>query len=260
MPNPTSDLIAYVNSLHVPHAPPQKIGLKREFAVADPGPGQASAAIDAGSLVAFTANVTAQHRSDALNSTLIAQLHADTLYDKSDNTEVMNWYRAYLEVLTNVGWPSQAFQFQNYNASGSSFAIDAAVTSIVASFVDPAQLAVVQAALSALDNLGSGDPWYKVWDSSTHTATGGGFQLSMCTDAPGTDNQNTLVMKVSAYAFQTTESTTRFLWESYNSSDTSLQYTTATMVLDEDVYSLVRDSIVAKLGANATNYIGNLNI
>jgi hypothetical protein len=252
-----TELFAFVDSLNIqpPSEQMRKTQVTLMGAAATDAP---SANVDGGSLVAFTANVSDQHRSDALNSTLIAQLHANTLFDKNNNDQVISWYGAYLDVLTHLGWPAQKSQFQNYQASGSTFSIDTAITSIVTSFLTADEAAIVKAALDALNNLGSGDPWYKVWDSSTHSADGGGFQLGMCSDANGAINS--LVLKLSSYAFHTTESTTRFLWADYSSSDTTLRYVSDTVVLNEDVYSQVRQQVIDKLGANAAAYIGNLSI
>lgn len=170
----------------------------------------------------------------------------------------MKWYGNYAMIMGKVGWVIQDFQFQNYTASGSSFTIDQAIVGIVGTFLPAEQAAIVKAALDALSNLGSDDPWYKVWDSSSHSTIGGNFQIVPCDDANGAINS--LVMKLSAYAFQTTETTTRFLWSNYNSSSTQLQFSSQTVTLNEDVYSQVRDAIIQKLGANASTFIGNLSI
>lgn len=219
---------------------------------------KATASVDAGSLVSFVADVSDQHRSDALNSTLLAQLNSDTLFDRFDKTQLMNWYQNYASVLGKIGWTMQAFQFQNYQASGSTFSIDAAIASICAAFLPASEIAVVKAALDALSNLKSTDTWYTVWDQHTHNANGGNFQLASCSDNNG--KVNSLVMQMSAYAFNTTQTTTRFLWTNYDSSQTDLHYATQTATLNEDVYSKLRGQIVTKLGTKAADFIGDLAI
>lgn len=243
------DRINFVHSLQI-DAP------SRLLAAASDAP--QSANVDAGSLVSFTSGVSDQHRSDALNSTLLAQLNSDTKFDRFDHAHVIDWYKNYASVLGKVGWTMQDFQFQNYQASGSTFSIDTAITQIVTAFLPASEVAVVRATLNALSSLDSDDPWYTVWDRSSHSADGGNFQLSTCTDHDGA--VNTLVMQMSAYSFTTTETTTRFLWTNYHSSSTELHYATQTATLNEDVYSQVRSAIIAKLGAKASQFIGTLNI
>ena len=50
------------------------------------------------------------------------------------------------------------------------------------------------------------------------------------------------------------------MWTDYHSSDTRLRYAQQTATLNEDVYSMVRQAIIAKLGDKATTYIGSLDI
>ena len=255
-----SEITDFVTGLELPETHPQlqELATAGRLTATDVPAGQPTAAIDAGSLVSFAAQVSSQHRSDCLNSLLVAQLNSDKLYNRFDPTQVISWYKNYGTVMSNIGWVLQDFQFQNYQASGSTFSIDTAITSIVTSFLPAPEVAVVEATLNALSNLGSDDPWYKVWDSSSHSANGGNFQL-----APASDNNgevNSLVVKISAYAFSTTETTTRFLWTDYNSSDTQLQYAQQTATLNEDVYAQIRQAIIDKLGDRAATYIGNLSI
>jgi hypothetical protein len=217
-----------------------------------------SAVLDEGSIIAFTANVSADHAEAALNTALLAQLNSDKLYNRFDPNQIMAWYRNYQKVLGICGWTMQDFQFQDYKASGSSFTIDKAIADLVASFLPAQQVKVVKAALDALKNLSSDDPWYKVWDSSTHNASGGNFQIAMASDDDGAPNS--LVLKVSAYSFQTSQTTTRFLWTTYNASDTTLNYAMQAMTLNEKIYDQVAETIAKKIGKAAKEKIHELDI
>lgn len=55
--------------------------------------GDEAAYVDAGSLVSFVAGVSGQHKSDALNSTLLAQLAANKKFDREKQT--VEWYDFY---------------------------------------------------------------------------------------------------------------------------------------------------------------------
>ena len=220
-------------------------------------PDQPAADIDKGSLVSFVAGVSEQHQSDALNSTLLAQLNSDKKFDRFDPAQVINWYKNYTNVLSNVGWTMQDFQFQNYQASGSTFSINTAILELVSSFMSPAGVAVVKATLEGLAKLSDDDPWYQVFDTSSDSANGGNFQLGQCDDEGGT---GPLVMSSTGFSFTTTEQATRFLWWEYSSSDTQLHYATQTATLDNDVYSQVRQQIIEKLGDKAHKFIAGLEI
>jgi hypothetical protein len=258
----STDLIAYVDGLELAEHPPAVRQLIDSGALAAPpappvDTEKPGASIAKGSLVAFTAGVSLRHRHDAINSTLLAQLASDKEFDRFNSAQIMEWYKKYIAVLGKVGWDVQELQFQNFEASGSTFTIDAAIVEIVSSFLAGPEVAVVQATLNSLSKLESNDPWYVVWDSSSHKADGGNFQIIPCADEAG---KGDLVMGLSAYAFTTTETSVRFLWTNYNSSSTKLKFATQATTLDEDVYSQVRSAVIAKLGDNAITTVKELKI
>jgi hypothetical protein len=256
----SDELVAYVKDLELAEYPAAVKELVDAGALVQTPPApsdKGSGSIDKGSLISFTAGISPQHQSDAQNSVLLAQLNSDKLFDRFDPNQVIAWYKNYTGVLSKIGWPLQEFQFQNYTASGSTFSIDQAIIAIVSSFLSGPEVAVVEATVNALSNLKSDDPWYKVWDSSTHSANGGNFQMAQCSDGGGT---GPLALACSGYAFTTSETTTRFLWVEYHASDTKLQFASQVATLDESVYSQVRDQIIAKLGVMAKAYVDNLDI
>lgn len=217
-----------------------------------------SAHIDAGSVVSFTSEVSAEHASAVLNTALLAQLNSDKSYNRFDQNKIMDWYKNYQKVLGMCGWTIQDFQFQNYEASGSTFSVNQALLDLAATFLSQAELNIVKAALSSLAHLRSDDPWYTVWDINSHNENRGNFQVASASDTSG--NKNTLVLKISGYTFQTTEITTKFLWEIYHSSNTKLSYTSQAITLNEDVYDKVKDIIIEKLGNKAVQNINSLDI
>ncbi|HTI28503.1 MAG TPA: hypothetical protein VL652_46410 [Kutzneria sp.] len=250
----TNDRIAYVNSLDlgVHNALARRTGGD----VPASGPG---AALDAGSLMAFTANVSTLHRSDALNSTLLAQLNSDKMFDRFNPDQLIPWYRNYTNVLSNVGWTMQNFSFEHYKASGSTFSVSNAVLEILTAVLSGNDLKLISATLNSLKNLeSSNDPWYKVWDQKSHSQQNCNFQLSTCNDEGG--SANTLTMRLSGYSLKTSTDATRFLWVNYSSSSTDLQYSSQTCVLNEDVYGTVRSTVIGKLGNRATDFVKNLDI
>lgn len=249
--------IAAIHALDIPAPPPAALNkpMARTEAVES---GKPSANIDGGSLVAFVTGVSTGHRSDALNSTLLAAMASDKLHDRNDPKQVIQWYEKYNSVLQLCGWDAQQFSFQKYTASGSSFSINDAIIEIVTAAATGPEVAVVEAALNALRSLGSDNPWYDVWNQHSHSTNGGNFQIVPVSDTNG--ERNTLVMEVSAFAFQSTEVDTTFLWTNYHSSDVKLQYGNQTMTLDEDVWDQVSATVVAKLGDNSRSQIGNLSI
>jgi hypothetical protein len=209
--------------------------------------------VDDGSLVSFVAGISAQHQSDVLNSTLLAQLAANKAYDREQQTD--QWYRKYQEVLETVGWVVQAFEFEKYQASGSTFTVDQAVREILGAIATGDEMAVVNETLNALNALSDGSGQMVLWNSASHTSSAGNFQISICSET------GPLVsMKNSAFYFTTTQASTRFLWFGYSSSDMTLYKSAHRMTLDEGVYAAVREAVIKKLGDRASTFVADLDI
>ncbi|MET8763357.1 hypothetical protein [Lentzea sp. NPDC004782] len=253
----TNDRLAYIRRLDIgAHPTALRAGLGDGDPVPEKGP---AAAIDKGSLVSFTRDVSGQHRSDALNSCLLAQLNSDKLFNRFDPGQLMDWYRNYTNVLSNIGWVIQDFEFEHYQASGSTMSVSSAVFEILSAVLSGNDLKLVSAALNSLAKLEkSNSPWYQVWDSSSHDQANSNFQLSHCND--NGDKANTLEMTLSGYSLRTKSSATRFLWVDYESSSTDLMFSSQACTLDEDIYSQVRKEIIKKLGKNATTFVANLEV
>ncbi|MFD4637291.1 hypothetical protein ACFWN2_08260 [Lentzea sp. NPDC058436] len=251
----TTDRAAFVHALDIGVVHPKLARPRMANEVTPQGP---TAAIDAGSLMSFTSDVSAVHRSDALNSTLIAQLNSDKLFNRFDPAQLIPWYQNYTTVLSHLGWDIQQFSFERYQASGSTMSVSTAVLGVLGAVLPAGELALVAAALKALAALKSNDPWYQVWDVTTHDQSNGNFQISNCVDHDG--DGNTLVMRLSGYSLHTTDTTVRFLWNDYQTSSTDLMFASQACTLDEDVYSQVRAAVIKKLGDKAVQYVGNLDI
>lgn len=256
LPLTASDRIDFVHGLDIDNTHPK---LGRPRLVADVPQSGPAAAIDAGSLLSFTANVSGGHRSDALNSTLIAQLNSDKLFNRFDADQLIPWYQNYTSVLSHLGWDIQNFNFEHYQASGSTMSVSSALLDILGGVLSGAELKMVAAELQSLAALErNNDPWYQVWDQTTHDQSNCNFQMGSCDDNNGA--VNTLAMKLSAYSLKTSSRATRFLWVDYQSSSTDLMYADQVCTLDEDVYSAVRTAVIKKLGDKATQYVANLDI
>lgn len=212
---------------------------------------QPSGYVDDGSMVSFVAGVNQQHQQDALNSTLLAQLAANAQYDRTKDT--VNWYKAYAQVLETVGWQVQNFNFNQFEASGNTFTVDAVVLQLLSSIATQDELAIAKATIDALQGLDKGDGRLALFNSASHPASNGNFQL-----AAAVESNNILMLKVGAFYFYSNETTTDFLWWHYSSSDTKFWQGGQVMNLNDQVYGQVRQQIIDKLGSHAKTAIQNL--
>jgi hypothetical protein len=210
--------------------------------------------VDLGSTVSFVSGVSSDNQDDVLNSTLLAQLAANKKFDREKDTP--NWYKFYADVLGNVGWVIQQFSFQKYQASGASFEVDKVVLQILGSIASGNDIAVVQQTLDALKALsGKNDQRFVIFDTSSQSQSAGNFQISLATESGGK-----VVMSLGAFHFATSQTTTRFLWSSFSTSNSQIYQGGQTVTLNSSAYGKVRQQVIDRLGDNAKKFIANLDI
>jgi hypothetical protein len=209
--------------------------------------------VDAGSLVSFVAGVSAQHKSDVLNSTLLAQLAANKKYDREEQT--VEWYKFYRTVLENVGWVVSGFNFTKFKGEGSTFTADKVIAEILKTIATREDKQVIDATIAALKALDDGDGRLIIWNQNSTKLKKGNFQISACAESGGV-----VVMKLGAFYFSTDKTVTRVLWFAFSSSKTEMYQGGQAINLNEDVYKGVRQTVIDKLGGKAEAFVGDLDI
>ncbi|MFC0514511.1 hypothetical protein ACFFGT_09875 [Mucilaginibacter angelicae] len=243
--------IDYIRSLEIETFDGQELDT-RAASIAETGENEAGF-VDAGSLTSFVAGLTITHKEDTLNSTLLAQLAANKAFNREEQTK--EWYGKYHEVLENVGWVISAFQFTEYETSASSFTVEKVVIEILTAIATQSEILIAIKMLEALKNASADSKPFKIWDSSSHDAVNGNFQIGTCLESDGN-----VAMSLGAFHFKATEVKSTFLWFNYARTSIKLYKGAQQVVLNEQIYSVVRKMIIEKLGNNAVNYVANLEI
>lgn len=211
------------------------------------------AAVDAGSLVSFVGGISGLHKSDVLNSTLLAQLAATKQYDRY--TQTRQWYEFYTNVLANVGWVMPGFVYRRYEPSGSSLILSDAVIKILSAIATGDEMKVVMEALSGLRDNPNNEGPLVLFDHQSFPEQLGTFQVF-----PVSVDRGDVVMALAALEFQAEKHVTRFLWWSWTSMNVKLFESAQKGVLNEDIYSQVRQDVIDKLGDNAKKFIHDIEI
>lgn len=241
--------VGYINSLELDVKSLKKLRKEKIKIVDEDEAGY----VDSGSLVSFVSGISALEKSDVLNSTLLAQLAANTAFDRWEDTE--NWYKKYVEVLENVGWVIENFNFTKYKTKQKTFTMDKAVLEILRAIATGEQEEVINETIDALEALDDGDGKLVLFDTNGSNLTKGNFQM-----ATAQSDGETVSMALGAFYFSSKQSATRFLWFEYKKISTTLFKAAQKVVLNEEVYDKVRDAINKKLGDAAVEYVANLDI
>jgi hypothetical protein len=242
----------FINELELPAVQPGMKKLFRPEAHAFQE-GTEGAATDCGSLVSFVSGISATHKSDVLNSTLLAQLAASKKYDRFYDT--INWYNYYISVLAQVGWVIPAFAFREYSPSGQSLVLSEAILDIMSAIATGNELKILATTLNSLKEKPGNEGPLVLFDQQSYPETIGTFQIFPVSEADGQ-----LVMALSAMQFNSEKHVTKFLWWSWSTTSVRLRQSAQKAVLNEDVYSKVRQQVIDKLGDRAAQFIKDIEI
>ena len=246
---------------------------------------QRSANVVAASVVGFADGIFGQQKEDLLNSTLLAQLAANRKHDRVKDT--IKWYELYRSVLEKLGWSLEKqrlsggplaharpitdrgdlagpplvpgrlsqFRFARVMVDRPRFTADTTVLNLLRKRVNEDAFGATQAALEALRGLDDRDRRVVIFESSSHNAGRGNFQIVAVSVGP----DEVLQMTIAAVFFVTTERVSRVLSFNFAGSSTQMFQARDTLTLNPAVYDAVRDQVMQQLGDQAAAYIDELN-
>ncbi|XP_062498891.1 uncharacterized protein LOC134176225 [Corticium candelabrum] len=191
---------------------------------------------------------------DVQNSCLLAQLAATKKVPDSEK-DLVAWYKAYKEVLENIGWRITDFGFNKSETSSSSFTVKKAIIGFLETLIPGAELTGIKTAIDALSKAANGDT-LEVFKKTSKKEEHGKFQVG--TAKPSND---TVTFQAGAFYFPSSSSsgTVAFFFD-WSVSNMQLYQADQTMDLNLEIYKEVRDDIIKKLGPHAKTYVKNIEI
>ena len=205
-------------------------------------------------IVSFVSGVTAERREAIVNSSLLAQLVAAKRVP--DATRIYDWYDAYFEVLTNVGWVVQDKSFAEYREAGTNFEAHKAILAVatVALGAAPTALAIVTSTINALHSMDESRPWITIFNRESQEAKTARFQISLAEqDADGQFFVNLL-----AFGLEASADVTQVLFFKAKKEKAKLRHYSGRVTINATVLDSVRDAIKAKLTSHVSSYVSQL--
>lgn len=253
---PATDPVEFVRSIELAE-PRYKLpeSLRNKTLVRDTPPdNKKEGYVVGGGLTAFTENVKGISKQDILDATLFAQLASDRKYDREHDTQ--NWYTYYKYILGNIGFVVENFSFQEYQASGGTFTMDAVVIELLAAIATGGQSIIITETLKAFSALANTDRQITIFSQQSASTNNGNFQVYPCDQAATGE----VSMAMGAFYFNSDHHETSFLFFSWSSSNTHVYKGGQKTVLNQNVYSKVRSDVSAKLGDNAVNLVASIDL
>lgn len=209
------------------------------------------AAVVGSEIVAFADGVNSAQRQDLVNSTLLAQLVANKMV--AERHRFIDWYNAYFDALTNIGWFVQDRNFATYAESSENFEAHQAILKVAATVLGaaPSALLVVTNTLQALQAMDASSPWLTLFARESQSAETASFQISAVEQ--GADRQP--VVSLMAFGLQAHTGMTQVLFFKGRTSDVTLHHWSSRMSIDPDVVAAVRQILKEKLASHVVDYV-----
>jgi len=237
--------LRYIRGVQLP--PPHKLS-KQEPAleIGDDTHG----AVGASSLVSFVGDLSLENKQDVMDSTLFAELAANAQFDRK--TELARWYARYLEVLNIVGWVTSGYQTSRIEDARSKGAVDNVVFQILASVLSGNELELFRQTVQAMKGSERG---ITIFDRSSYGTTLNDFRLGVCMEDRGN-----VIFQVFYFDYATSGTVTNVLWFQFTGDNVTFNGGQQKMELNTQLYDVVRDSVLLKLGQNTMMEIEAMEI
>ena len=214
------------------------------------------AAVVGSEVISFVRGVSVERRQDIVNCALLAQLAADAKI--KDRTNLFEWYDAYYEVLTNLGWVIQDKGFASYEEEAQGLEAHEAILKVATVLLSPSPtaLAVVVSTIEAMKSMEADNPWITIFDRESRSAETAKFQIALAEEA----ENGKFMVSMMAFALKADSTLTQVLFFKIRSDKVSLKHRSGSVTINEDVLAGVRDKIRAKLIGRTGGFIDSLDL
>ncbi len=209
--------------------------------------------LNAKSLVSFVSEVNGQRRSDVLNSVLLAQLAANKQFP--EEAQILDWYKAFVKVLNNLGWTIEAAEFSSFVSSSTIFEVENAIIDILTAAFGGTFQSVIIKTLGAIKSLSDTNGKITAFEKNTHSLSKGAFQIGLAKEENGT-----VSLQLGTFLLTSSNEIKKILFFKSSKDKTRLDYTSRQGTLNEEVYNNIRQPVMDKLGGKVTEFIAEVEI
>lgn len=130
-------------------------------------------------LFSFAQGVDSKVREAISDSALLAQLVANKR--ASAQTAPLEWFKAYSDVVQNVGWTLQEGGWTDYTAQGNAFEVHEKILEVMAVALGPAPaaLAIIASTVTALKAMKPDSSWLTIFSRESQKAKIARFQIGL---------------------------------------------------------------------------------
>ncbi|KAI0325087.1 hypothetical protein GY45DRAFT_289213 [Cubamyces sp. BRFM 1775] len=205
------------------------------------GYGEDTASVVAGSALAFSGSVPQQLKDDVINSTLFAQLVANSKRDRENDAS--GWYGAYKQALVSLGWYMMDVQLVELSEVQGFGTVERVVNHLGATFLNGQQLVQFASMTQALQEPTNKDAEQTFNAMSTGSdSKSANFQMGVVYVTSGNP-----CMPIQQCVYTSSQEVDRVLYDRIDSAQIKFLTGNQTMLLNGEVYNVLRQIVIDKL-------------
>jgi hypothetical protein len=159
-------------------------------------------------------------------------------------------------VLERLGWAGEAFAFVEAKSASGTLKMDRAALEVIQAIAIGGQLAILVKTMETLRKLGDGDRAIRIFDIQARQDLSGNFQIG----AAQKGDNGAISVALGAFRFSASDNRGTFLFWSWGAEQVKFWTAVQKMTLNPDLYAVHRAAVVAKLKADAADYVAELEI
>jgi hypothetical protein len=208
-------------------------------------------AIVGSEIISFANGVTPEHRQALANSSLLAQLVAKKAIPEP--SKIYEWYDAYFDALSNLGWMIQERELTVHDESSNDFYAHQAILAVAATLLAgaPASLELIRTTLDALRSMDTSSPWITLFNRESQSAKSAKFQVGLASN----DQNGQLTVAMMAFGLEATSTITQLLLFKAKTNSVTLRRYKGQVAINTEVLDAIRGALHDKVLAHSQDYI-----
>jgi hypothetical protein len=243
--------IEAIRALEIAAPAREDFGIERTRDLAD---GEEAAVVNGSAVVGFGPGISAQAQEDVLYSMQLAAARANKV--ASRDSDIEGWYHEYIRVLELTGWVVRGFAPVARVLDEGEVEMDKVALTILSAAVTGPAVAVLQAAVKALEGMADDSGFIRLFESFGQSDDVGNFQLGAVERGAGEE----LNLGIGAYQLKTRVRKKKILFIKWRRNEVDLWGGAANATFNQAAYATVREAVKEKLGPGRVDAIAALDI
>jgi hypothetical protein len=203
---------------------------------------------------AFEKGVNAQVREAISDAALLAQLVANKRV--SVENDPLGWFKAYADVLQNIGWTLQEGSWVDYTTTGTSTQVHEKILEVATAALAPtiAALAIITASVNALKGMDPKSPWLTIFDRESQKARIARFQIGFV----NIDALGDVFVSLLGCLIEAQSNVTQVLFFKFKDARATFRANSAKVSVNKASITDLTDAIRTKTRAYQHDYLSNI--